>query len=321
MARQWRIEYEGALYHVLSRGNERRDIFSDEKDRHVFLETLGQLVNRFDLEVHAYALMGNHYHLLLRSKRANLSEGMQWLGTTYSRRYNVRHGRSGHLFQGRFKNIVVEDERYLLNLSCYIHRNPLRAGLVRRLVDYRWSSYPTYGYGKTHADWLTTDLILGQFKGKDRHRAYREKVQKYSGETGRIWEDVRHGLFLGSKEFIERIKGSYLIGKPHEEIPQQGLVKKDSDAAELLCKMATVLDCKVEEFRLSRRIGKGDKDKRDLMLYLLWETGRYKGYEIGDLLGLGYSSVSRRAIMTKERKDRDKALQRQYKQIKSLIKM
>ena len=103
MARQWRIEYEGALYHVLSRGNEKRDIFSDEKDRSIFLDTLGQMAYRFEVEVHAYVLMNNHYHLLLKTLRSNLSGSLQWFGATYTRRYNVRHGRSGHLFQGRIK--------------------------------------------------------------------------------------------------------------------------------------------------------------------------------------------------------------------------
>jgi len=102
MTRQWRIEYEGALYHVLSRGNERKEIFNGNEDRKVFLEALGQMSNRFDVEVHAYVLMGNHYHLLVRTKRANLSKAMQWFGVTYTRRFNLRNGRVGHLFQGRF---------------------------------------------------------------------------------------------------------------------------------------------------------------------------------------------------------------------------
>ena len=131
MTRQWRIEYEGCLYHVFSRGNEKRDIVSEEKDYVLFLDTLGQMSNRFDVEVHAYVLMNNHYHILLKTKKANLSKSMQWFGTTYTRRYNLRHSRSGHLFQGRFKNIVVGDEQYLLWLSCYIHRNPFRAGVVK----------------------------------------------------------------------------------------------------------------------------------------------------------------------------------------------
>ena len=143
MTRQWRIEFEGAYYHILSRGNERRNIFYDNDDRISFLEILGKMSERFEIEVYAYVLMNNHYHLLLKTNKPNISKSMQWFGTTYTRRYNIKHKRNGHLFQGRFKNFLVENDEYLTLLSCYIHRNPLRAGIVRRLVDYPWSSYPS----------------------------------------------------------------------------------------------------------------------------------------------------------------------------------
>jgi REP element-mobilizing transposase RayT len=117
MARPWRIEYEGALYHVLSRGNHQQDIFFTDKDRHAFLGALGQMSERFDVTIFAYVLMGNHYHLLLRTDTANLSKSMQWMGTAYTTRFNMKHSRNGHLFQGRYKSIVVENEFYLLQLS------------------------------------------------------------------------------------------------------------------------------------------------------------------------------------------------------------
>ena len=130
MARAWRIEYEGALYHVLSRGNERRDIFLDDDDRTVFLTGLAEAEERFAVDVFAYVLMDNHYHLLLRTRRANLSKAMQWLGVSYTTRFNFKQSRSGHLFQGRFKSMLVENDAYLLQLSYYIHRNPLRGNLA-----------------------------------------------------------------------------------------------------------------------------------------------------------------------------------------------
>ena len=160
MARPWRIEYAGARYHVLSRGNGRQDIFYDDSDRLLFLKTVGEMSERFEVHVCAYVLMGNHYHLLLKTPRGNLSRCMQWLGVTYTRRFNLRHLRSGHLFQGRFKSILVQDDAYLLRLTYYIHRNPLRAGIVERLADYRWSSYRCYAYGRKTPDWLSNDLIL-----------------------------------------------------------------------------------------------------------------------------------------------------------------
>jgi REP element-mobilizing transposase RayT len=120
----------------------------DDEDRHLFLNLLSELSERFNIEIYAYVLMGNHYHLLLKTTDANLSKAMQWLGTTYTRKFNLKNQTSGHLFQGRFKSIIVENDAYLLMLSCYIHRNPLRAMIVERIADYPWSSYQNYAYRK-----------------------------------------------------------------------------------------------------------------------------------------------------------------------------
>jgi len=191
MARAWRIEYEGALYHVLSRGNERRDIFLDDDDRRMFLTGLAEAGERFALDVFGYVLMGNHYHLLLRTRRANLSKAMQWLGLSYTTRFNFKHSRSGHLFQGRFKSMLVENDAYLLQLSYYIHRNPLRAGMVERLADYRWSSYRAYAYGKRVPEWLNTEVILSQLvNAGDRHQAYRKNV---------LTAEKKHAVFNGEE--------------------------------------------------------------------------------------------------------------------------
>ena len=130
MARAWRIEYEGALYHVLSRGNERRDMFLDDDDHRMFLTGLAESGERFAVDVFAYALMGNHYHMLLRTRRANLSKAMQWLGLSYTTRFNFKHSRRWHLIQGRFKSMLVQNDAYLLQLSYYIHRSPFRAELA-----------------------------------------------------------------------------------------------------------------------------------------------------------------------------------------------
>ena len=110
MSRAWRIEYEGAYYHLLSRGNEGRDIYTDEKDRIIFLDTLGEVTERFDVDVHAYVLMSNHYHLLVRTRQANLKKAMHWFGTTYTQRSKHRHLRSGHLFLGRYKSLIVQND-------------------------------------------------------------------------------------------------------------------------------------------------------------------------------------------------------------------
>jgi Transposase and inactivated derivatives len=203
MSRAWRIEFDGAIHHVLSRGNDQREIFTDDEDRQLFLELMGEMAERFNLEIYAYVLMTNHYHIILKTEKSNLSKSMQWFGVTYSRRYNNKQGRIGHLFQGRFKNFLIEDDSYLMRLSCYIHRNPLRVGIIERLADYTWSSYLNYAYGKKAERWLKTELILSKFRGNklEKNRAYRKKAQEYSSEEKRIWEDFRHGLFFWNPGF------------------------------------------------------------------------------------------------------------------------
>ena len=297
MARPWRIEYEGALYHVFSRGNNQQDIFVTDDDRYLFLDTIGQMSDRFDNDIFAYALMDNHYHLLLRTPKANLSKSMQWLGTTYTRRFNLDHFQSGHLFQGRYKSILVENDAYLLQLSYYIHNNPLRAGMVKRLIDYRWSSYPAYAYNRRHPGWLDKDLIFSQFQGENKHRQYREKSQKDSDEHRRIWEDVRHGFVYGSQRFVKRIKDRYIVGEPDPAIPQQKSIIKDSDPVEFLSKASKILKCDLERIKNSPRVGESDKLNRDLLLYLLWQEGKYTNIQIGVLMGLTHSAVSRRVTI------------------------
>lgn len=321
MARQLRIEYEGALYHVLSRGNEGRSIFLDDEDRSLFLEALSQLSKRFEIDLCAYVLMTTHYHLLLETKRANLSRSMQWFATTYTRRFNVRHNRSGHLFQGRFKGILVEDDSYLMKLSCYIHRNPLRAHMVERLVNYQWSSYKAYAYGESHPNWLKTNLILKQVEGKDKHKGYREIVQKYSREERRIFEDMRHGLFFGSKGFIDRIKSAYPGKMANKEVAEKVRAGGENDPKVLLKKGAEILNCDIDEMRFSRRISQKEKEGRDLLIYVLWETGCYRAHEIGGLLGLGYSSVSKRVGIIEYRISKERELRKRYDRLKSLIKL
>jgi REP element-mobilizing transposase RayT len=321
MARQWRIEFKGALYHILSRGNEQRDIFFEDDDRKCFLDLLGEISERFSVDIFAYVFMHNHYHLLLRTQKPNLSKCMQWLGTTYTRRFNINHLRSGHLFQGRYKSIIVENEAYLVRLSCYIHRNPLRANIVQRLADYPWSSYPVYAYEKKHPDWLKTDVILNQFNVKDKRRAYRQKVQKYSDEKNRIWENVRHGLIFGSNNFVDKIKSTYLSDRSLDELPQVRSMLKDTDPEIALHEAAAVLGCSVENFRQSRRISEADRDNRDLLIYCLWNTGIFTNLEIGNLFGLTYSSISRRVDIVKEKIKKKRHLKKQIYQLKSLIKV
>ena len=319
MGRAWRIEYEGALYHILSRGNEQKDIFYDDQDRLLFLATIGEMSERFEIDVFAYVLMGNHYHLLLKTNRANLSKSMQWLGVTYTRRFNLRHFRSGHLFQGRFKSIIVQNDAYLMRLSCYIHRNPLRAGIVKRLADYRWSSYKAYAYGDKAPEWLITKQIFSQFKGIDKYKAYRGKVQRYAKEEKKLLEDLRYGMIIGSKKFVDKIRNTYLPEKPHKEIPQQRDLAKHFDPVVRLKEAAKILDCDLDHFRRVSRITKSERDDRNLLVFSVWKTGRLTNNEIGNLFGMTYSSVSHIVKTVRLKIEKDQDLKERYSKIYSLF--
>jgi putative transposase len=170
--------------------------------------------------------------------------------------------------------MLVENDAYLLQLSHYIHRNPLRAGIMRRLGSFRWSTYRIYAYGKSIPEWVDTGMILSQFaNAEDRHQAYREAAQKYAREEQRIWEDLRHGIFLGTKKFASKIRQQYLLVAPHQEIPLQKQLAGDVDPEALFLRAAEILKCNPEQFRESARISKADKADRDLLIYLLWQSG------------------------------------------------
>ena len=310
------------MYHLLSRGNENGDIFLVDQDRIIFLETIGQMSERFDIEVFAYVLMNNHYHLLVRTKRANLKKAMQWFGTTYTQRFNWRHSRSGHLFQGRYKSIIVQNAAYLLQLSFYIHRNPLRAGMVKRLADYRWSSYKVYAYGRKTPNWLSTQLISSHFEAQpDSQKSYREKVQKYAKEEKRLLEDLRYGLILGSKKFVEKIRQQYLPTEIESEVPQQHQMARIFDHTDFLIRAQGILECDVKRFVKARRLSGDAKDKRDLLLYIIWRAGVLSNYQLGSLFGISYSAVSHAVKAIKARLPQDKILQTNFKKLNSLYKV
>jgi putative transposase len=321
MSRAWRIEYEGALYHLLSRGNEGKDIFGDNRDRTIFLDTVGEMSQRFEMSVYAYVLMRNHYHLMVRTERANLKKAMHWFGTTYTQRFNMRHSRNGHLFQGRYKSILVQNDAYLLQLSCYIHRNPLRAGVVKRLADYRWSSYLVYAYGRKAAEWLSTELILSQFNGEDRYKSYREKVQGYAKEEKRLWEDLRHGLFLGSKSYVERIRKEFLPAAPEPAIAQQAQLAKRYDPIRILHKAERILKCDVKRFLQAGRVSGAEKETRDLMIYLIWKAGVLTNDQIGQSFGVSFSAVSHAVKSLKARMQENPKLQAKFNNLYSQFKL
>ena len=270
----------------MSRGNDGQDIYSNDDDRNLFLETISEMSERFEVDIFAYVLMSNHYHLLVRTNRVNLKKAMQWFGTTYTRRFNNRNFKKGHLFQGRYKSILVQNDAYLMQLSCYIHRNPLRAGIVRRLIDYKWSSYPIYAYAKKGPAWLSTQLIWSYFKGADKHKQYRKKVQKYAEEEKRLLEDIHHGMILGAKKFVNKIRKQFLPDIPHNALPQQKQLARDINLDDLLIKSAKVVQIDLDKCVQGKRLRGIDKHKRDLLVYLVWNKGLMTNEQLGRVFNI-----------------------------------
>jgi len=304
------------------RGNERSDNIMSDKDYSSFLDAVGEMSERFAIDVFAYVLMDNHYHLLVRTRRANLKKAMQWFGTTFTQRFNRRHFRSGHLFQGRYKSIIIQNDSYLLQLSYYIHRNPLRAGIVKRLAGYRWSSYNVYAYGRKIPKWLSTGLILSQFaSAQDCHRVYREKVQKYASEEKHLFENLRHGLILGSKQFVEKIRKRYTPATPELSLPQQRQVAKTFDPISYLRRAEQIFECDIEHFVHTKRLSGAEKEIRDILLYGIWRTGQLKNEHIGNLFGLSYSGVSHAVKSVKLNLKNRRLLRNKFDQLNSLFKL
>ena len=207
MARPLRLELAGALYHVTSRGDGREDIYRSDDDRLAWLDTLAQVCARFNWVCHAYCQMDNHYHLVIETPEANLSKGMRHLNGVYTQRYNRSHQRVGHVFQGRFKAILVEKDSYLLELARYVVLNPLREKVVRQLNHWPWSSYLATCGQVAAPDWLQTDFILSQFS-KQRARAiakYITFVQEGKGLPS-VWEQLQGQIYLGSTAFVEKMQ-------------------------------------------------------------------------------------------------------------------
>ena len=205
MARPLKLEFAGAVYHVTSRGDGREDIYLDDDDRQDWMAELSLVCDRFNWVVHAFCQMTNHYHLLVATVDGNLSAGMRQLNGIYTQRFNRRHGQVGHLFQGRYKAILVQKEAHLLELSRYVVLNPVRAKMVSRPEQWRWSSHVAVLDNRAAPDWLDTDWLLGHF-GRQRNRArqaYEAFVMAGKGALSPLLA-TRHQLILGDDAFVEQ---------------------------------------------------------------------------------------------------------------------
>lgn len=271
MARPLRLEFAGALYHVTSRGDRREDIFLCDDDRREWLEVLGTVCSRFNWVVHAYCQMTNHYHLLLETVDGNLSWGMRQLNGLYTQRFNRRHALAGHLFQGRYKAILVQKETYLLELTRYVVLNPLRANMVESLEDWRWSSYPFVTGQEAPPPWLDTEWLLGQFGSLrgEALKSYRQFVMAGKGLPSPL-EKTRHQLLLGDEAFSE----SHRQTKDSEALREVSKAHRRSVAMTL------------EECR-------NRYQNKDEAMARAYRSGAYTMAEIGQFFGMHYMTVSR----------------------------
>jgi REP element-mobilizing transposase RayT len=207
MSRPIRIEFPDALYHVTARGDRREAIFDDDLDRRLFLSTLEQVVNRFNWVCHAWCLMDNHYHLLIQTPDGNLSKGMRQLNGVYTQASNRRHQRVGHLFQGRFKAILVDGDAYLLELSRYVVLNPVRAGMVKAPADWPWSSYRASVGLEPPQPWLAVDGLLVHFA--EQRSLAQTRYAKFVAEGIKAespWSSLKGQVYLGDEQFVQRMQ-------------------------------------------------------------------------------------------------------------------
>ena len=277
MARPLRIEYPGAVYHLTSRGNARNDIYRDEQDRKNYLYILNEVVKRYNWLCHAYCMMDNHYHLLVETPEANLSYGMKQLNGIYTQRYNKRHKQAGHVFQGRYKAILVDKENYLLELCRYMVLNPVRAKLVKAPEHWQYSSYrATVGLIKP-PEFLIVDWILGMF-GTNRQAAQNQYQQfVIEGMDGKsLWDDLKGQVILGGSDFV----------KQHKDLLREKESVKEISRSQRYVGRPLLEEIFADVNNLTKR-GKNEKTYTAHVKY------GYTLKEIADLLSIHYATVSR----------------------------
>lgn len=281
MARPLRLEFHGALYHVTSRGDGREAIYLDDDDRATSLGVLGEVTRRFNWTIHAYCLMGNHYHLLVETPDGNLSQGMRQFNGIYTQRFNRRHGRVGHVFQGRYKAIIVQKESYLLELARYVVLNPVRAGMVRSAKDWPWSSYRATAAFDEPQSWLTTDWILSAFASrkslaKERYRTFVAEGKNQPSP----WEQLRSQIYLGDETFVSKLQSKLENDKDLSEVP---IAQRRPPAQSL------------QDIENRYR-------NRNEAISVAYQSGGYSLKTIGEHFGLHYSRVSRIVAATEKAK-------------------
>ncbi|MBN1362241.1 MAG: transposase [Sedimentisphaerales bacterium] len=305
MARPLRIEYPGAFYHVFNRGQRQEPIVQDVRDRQRFVSDLGRMAELFGAIVHSYCLMTNHYHLMLETPAANLSRAVQWLNVTYATYHNRRHQCVGHLFQGRFKAILVDADTCLEPLSRYIHLNPVRTGLASYAWDFQWSSCRCFVQPVKAPPWLELNRVLAGF-GRSREVAQqRYAAYLMDGDMPDPFDEAVAGSLMGSQTFVQWVKSTFLSKRQtDDEIPDLKKLKTTVPIDTIIHEVADRLRSSPEQILAPR--GK-QNHTRDVAIYLSRElTGlscRELGAHFGGISGAAIN-MRHKAVLRRLRDDR-----------------
>lgn len=313
MARPLRIEYEGAFYHVTSRGNDRKRIYFATSDYEKFKSYLKEAQQKYGYVLHCYVLMPNHYHLVIETPHANVSKVMHYINGSYTNYINKKHGRSGHLFQGRYKAIVVDRDTYLLELSRYLHLNPVKAKVVDTPIDYIHSSYRSY-VSRRKEDFVSCDLIL-QMISKDPKYAeewYRDFVEKAIGdELESPFGHIYGGMILGGRQFIEEI-----LGKLEEDIASKEEIsyRRELKGA---WRPDEVVDIVASYFKVSQNeVLRGNKEHKKIAIHLLKQYTGMTNKQIGELFGnISHSAVSKSYLRFKAELTKNRSLKNRVEEL------
>lgn len=312
MARPLRIQYPGAVYHITCRGNARQDIYKDDKDKKAFLEILKESQKIYSIKIYSYVLMSNHYHLLIETPKGNISYYMRHLNMRYTSHYNRRHKKEGHLFQGRFKGILVDKDTYLTMLSRYIHLNPVKIRSMNRLPckdkiqylqKYKWSSLPGYINKWKKQEFVDYDLVLEEYGGdnEEGRKAYGYMIRIDASGKMDVKDKIVGQSIIGREDFIEKVLSKYLNKSP--DLREQPSLR---ELHGLRVKEEIMEAVKEETGKSLEEIKKAKGIERNVLMDLLYRAGGLRGVEIGTLLDVDYSTVSqgRKRLRDRLRKDR-----------------
>ena len=313
MARPWRIQFPDAVYHISARGNRRMDIFLDQQDRATFLQLLGEAARRFHVQIFAFCLMTNHYHLFLRTRKANLAASLHWLNAVYTMRFNRRHRLTGHLFQGRYQSVLVTEEAHWLHLSFYIHYNPVRAGLAGDPAAYPWSSFRDYIEPRPRYPWLDPGPILAAYgDGAKARRHYHRESLMLSGKALPFGDDFRGVVIWGSRETVKKMITAHRPSGQVQTVPDfRRSLKRETDLDREVAKVAAAFQVAPGELKRKRR----NFPPRSALFYHLVENCGFSISQTAVAMGVQVSSASMAVRRGQELMQRSRSIRKIVEQL------